>query len=42
MRLSTSVKLLPVVQEYFRFWDLGWTAPSQISGFYYVGGSTHL
>ena len=41
MRLSTSVKLLPVVQEYFRFWDLGWT-PSKISGFYYVGGSTHL
>ena len=41
MRLSTSVKLIPVVQEYFRFWDLGWT-PCQISGFYYVGGSTHL
>jgi hypothetical protein len=35
VRLTTSVKLLPVVQEYFRFWDLGWT-PSQISG-YYVG-----
>jgi hypothetical protein len=38
--LSSSFKLIPVVQRYFMFSDMGWTPPPQILGFYYLGGCT--